>query len=687
MKKQEERVSGKFGFFVFTRDVMEKMLPREVKQNLYDAMDGLCCIKEEYADIIAVAMKEWAVAYDATHYCHWFQPLSGETAEKHDSFISWKTSDTVIEHFNGLQLVQGEPDASSFPSGGLRSTYEARGYTGWDPTSHVFIWKSGSESTLFIPSVFYSWTGEVLDNKIPLLRSDSKINDSVLRLLKLTGNKAKNVFSVLGWEQEYFVIERALKDKRSDLVMLGRTIYGNPPAKGQHLQDHYFGAVKDRILTYMKECEERALELGIPVKTRHNEVAPAQHEFAIVHEKASRGVDHNLLMMEIMRQVAVKHNLACLLQEKPFAGINGSGKHNNWSLSTDDGVNLFDPTDTPEDSLQFLIILTSVLYGIHENAILLRSSIGSLSNDERLGSHEAPPAIISVYLGEVLENLLESIEEESILSVFKGSGKVDLGILTIPHLPKGNTDRNRTSPFAFTGDKFEFRAVGSSQNCAFPITVLNVIFADALSKILDDIEGNLKGKTKKALAEAALPVLRKYLKASKNIRFSGDSYSKEWAEEAEKRKLPNVKRSLESFKILKDEKTISIFDGVLNKTELECRYEVEVEKYCKSFNIQISLMLELFYTKILPVALEYQKKVADSVTDKQASFLKKVQDAVSMALYNGESLEKSYKEEPCCSDVLFDKCFLLRQSVDALEKIIDDKLWPLPKYWELLFLL
>lgn len=703
--KKIKRTSGKFGVRVFTREIMEKMLPNKVKKNLFNAMDGKENINEEYADTIAVAMKEWAVTNGATHYCHWFQPLTGITAEKHDSFIAWRTTDTVIERFNGQQLVQGEPDASSFPSGGLRSTYEARGYTGWDPTSYVFIWESGSGSTLFIPSVFFSWTGEVLDNKIPLLKSDAKIDSAVKRLLKLLKVEVSDVHAVLGWEQEYFVVDRALRDKRSDLVMLGRTLYGHSSAKGQDLQDHYFASVKDRILRYMKECEDSALELGIPVKTRHNEVAPAQHELACVHEKATRSVDHNLLMMEIMRQVAVKHGLSCLLQEKPFAGINGSGKHNNWSLVTDAGVNLFDPTDNPENSLQFLILLTATLHAVYNHATLLRASVGSLSNDERLGGHEAPPAIMSVYLGDALENMLSEIERSGSYKS-KAHEKYDLGLPVIPPFPKANTDRNRTSPFAFTGDKFEFRAVGSAQSCAFPITILNVIVADAVNKMSDEIEQGLAKKGEQELVNVAMEVIRKYLKESRDIRFSGDSYTEDWAAEAEKRNLPNITCSLCAFEIFNDPKTIKVFDNVLNKDELHSRYDVEVERYCKNLDIKINLMLEMCLSQILPAAFKYQGDVSESVnrlgdvgftaSEAQRSIISFLEGAISKAIIETKKLETMHKQayrssgeekKDFYSKHLPEQCNVLREVVDSLETVVDAKLWPLPKYWELLFLI
>lgn len=612
--------SQKFGMYVFNRTVMQTMLPPEICKNIFQAQQGIERIKTEYAEPIALAMKEWAISHGATHYTHWFQPLTGLSAEKHDAFIDWSSSNEMVEKFSGKQLVQGEPDASSFPSGGLRSTYEARGYTGWDPSSPAFVWKAGDGVTLCIPSVFFSWTGAVLDSKIPLLRSDRKINDACIRLLKLTGIHAANVYSTLGCEQEYFVIDRALRNLRPDLLLIGRTVCGGPSPKGQELQDHYFGAVKDRILAYMCDFELAALQLGIPVKTRHNEVAPAQHEVAPVFEKASLAVDHNIILMEIMRQIAAKHQLACLLHEKPFHGLNGSGKHCNWSLATDTGINLLDPTDTPENRLHFLILITAILNAVHKHSALLRASIGSASNDFRLGGHEAPPAIISIYLGMELEAVLENIEEKGSHIRTGTKNKYDLGLPILPDMAKDNTDRNRTSPFAFTGNKFEFRAVGSSSSPALPVTILNAIVAESLNEILDEIEKKLEPKsppTPQTLIEAVMPVLRKYLKQSRSIRFHGDNYSEEWEKEAKRRGLPNIKKSVYAFESLKEEGTIKVFKDILTAAELESRYEILTERYSHTILIEARLLIDMCDTQILPAAIKYQKELAESVQQAQ----------------------------------------------------------------------
>lgn len=704
-----QSTSDLFGNRLFNRKVMQQMLPREIYKNILNAMEGREKIKPEYADTIAVAMKEWATSHGATHYSHWFQPLTSASAEKHDSFIDWKSTDEVIEKFSGKQLLQGEPDASSFPSGGLRSTYEARGYTGWDPTSPVLLWQGGDGLTLCIPSIFFSWTGDVLDTKIPLLRSDNKINEAVMRLLKLTGISASFVYSTLGCEQEYFVIDRAIRNLRPDLILTGRTVFGAASPKGQELQDHYFASVKDRILSYMQDFEIAALQLGIPVKTRHNEVAPAQHEVAPVFEKSSTAVDHNILLMELMRQIAAKHQLSCLLHEKPFHGLNGSGKHCNWSLSTDTGINLLDPTDTPGNSLHFLILLTAILNAVHTHSALLRASIGSAANDFRLGGHEAPPAIISVYLGRELEMILENIEQTGSHNKASAKDKYDLGLPVIPDLTKDNTDRNRTSPFAFTGNKFEFRAVGSSANTAFPMTVLNAVVAESVNLMMDEIEAQIdlkKPVSIENLNKVAIPVIRKYLKASWNIRFSGDNYSEDWKKEAAKRSLPNISKSYVAFEALKSNSTADVFKEILNKHELISRYEVALETYTHTLNIETKVMLDLFYTQILPAASKYQRELAETLTTtekvlgkaqtEQKKLLKILSALIEKSLKTASELENkrlqscdlpASKKAKAFGEQVLDKCEELRVIVDQIETLIDDSIWPLPKYREILFLI
>ncbi len=703
-------ISEMFAILVFNRSVMQRMLPQSIYKNIVNAMEGKEKIKEEYADPIANAMKEWALSHGATHFTHWFQPLTGATAEKHDAFVDWTAHGEMIEKFSGKQLIQGEPDASSFPSGGLRTTYEARGYTGWDPSSAVFIWKAGGGTTLCIPSVFFSWTGDVLDNKIPLLRSEKKIEAAILRLLHLTGIKASHVKTTLGLEQEYFVIDRALANLRPDLLLAGKTVYGAPSPKGQELQDHYFGSVKERILSFMHDFETTAFKLGIPLKTRHNEVAPAQHEVAPTVEKASAALDHNILLMEIMRKIALNHDLKVLLHEKPFAAINGSGKHCNWSLATDTGINLLHPTETPGNNLHFLILLTAILEAFYQNSELLRASIGSANNDYRLGGHEAPPAIMSIYLGQELEALLNSIEETGMPGESMGKSRLDLGILEMPDMEKETTDRNRTSPFAFTGNKFEFRAVGSSSNPAFTVSVLNAVVSQSLNQILDEIEKKLQKKkiSKEVLFEAVFSVMQSHLKNSKGIRFSGDNYSQEWMDEAKKRGLPNIHRSIHAFPALISEKTLEAFRGILTPHELKSRYDVMVDHYAHTLHIESKLMIDIFYTQILPAALKHQEQMARSIQmcktvlnndtglSQQESILRilaqSIEESILLASELNETRRKIFEYAPvdraiACGDQLSPKMDELRASVDNLETIVADELWPLPKYRELLFMI
>jgi glutamine synthetase len=699
---QEQTSSERFAALVFTRAAMRKLLPGRVYNDLVAAMDGRGKIDPAHADTIAEAMKDWAMSHGATHFTHWFQPLTGATAEKHDSFIEWSGDERVIERFSGKSLIQGEPDASSFPSGGLRTTWEARGHTGWDPTSPPFLWKGGDGMTLCIPSIFFSYNGDVLDTKIPLLRSEREIAQAVMRLFRHTGTRAERVFCTLGWEQEYFVVDRRLRNLRPDLVMLGRTLYGAVPPKHQQLEDHYLGAVKDRILSYMQDFETAALQLGIPLKTRHNEVAPAQHEAAPVYARGPLSSDQNILLMELMRQIAVQHDLACLLHEKPFAGINGSGKHLNWSLATDGGINLLDPTDTPEKSIQFLLLLTAFLQAVHRHADLLRASIASPGNDFRLGAHEAPPAIISVYLGDALERLLDDIEAKgSYESGGKGS-PYSFGLPVIPDMPKENTDRNRTSPLAFTGNKFEFRAAGAWSSCAWPITVLNVIVAESLNELLDQIEGHLGGAAEGApFAAAAIPVIRDSLKQSRLIRFSGNNYSTEWQEEAARRGLPNVHTAPEAYQALLTEKALRAFNGILTGSELKSRHDIGADEYSKTVDIEGQLMLEIFRTQLLPAALKYQKLMASGVSalgrevPMQGKLLGRLTDRIEKAIELTDGIEEALARARAtaehdramayCTQVR-PACAAAREVVDQIEQLVDDEVWPLPKYWEILFL-
>jgi glutamine synthetase len=695
--------SLQFGSKVFSQRLMEQALPKKVFQHLVLVGEGKEKLDPVHADLIAAALKDWAIKEGATHFTHWFQPLTGAGAEKHDSFLSWNGKETVIESFRGKDLLRGEPDASSFPSGGLRATHQARGYTVWDPASSPFLWKGGDGITLCIPSLFFSWTGLALDHKIPLLRSDEKINASVARLLKLCEIPGGRVFSTLGAEQEYFAIDRALYLMRPDLLLAGRTVYGARPPKGQELEDHYFGPVKDRVMAFMREFEEEAVRLGIPVKTRHNEVAPAQHEIAPLFEPAAAAVDHNLLLMELMRQIALEHDLACLLHEKPFAGLNGSGKHNNWSLATDTGLNLLDPR---ENNLLFLTLLTAILRAVHDHAGLMRASIGSAGNDHRLGGSEAPPTILSVYLGEKLEKLVDSLVEERPLSE-EMVRQIDLGLSHVPLHEADASDRNRTSFFAFTGNKFEFRAVGASAHCAFPLAVINAIVADSLHLILDEIEDRVKGRklSQGDLLKEALPCLRKHLRASKAVLFSGNAYTAEWEKEAQQRGLPNIRKSFHSFAQIIDKRTQRVFTGILSEEELHSRYEVLIERYAKTMQIEASLMVELFRTQILPSALIDQKRRTQALINQAdlgvsptphllrsvKSFAESLENAVQAvdeiekvqvqtADFGWEAKAKAY------SEILGPKMEAARAAVDHLETIVDNALWPLPKYREMLFI-
>lgn len=709
---RRESIADEFGSQVFHRGIMEKMLVRPVFKNVIDAMEGRAKLAPEHADAIAAAMKEWAVSHGATHYTHWFQPLTGATAEKHDSFIDWSDERGVIETFSGEQLIQGEPDASSFPSGGLRSTWEARGYTGWDPTSPVFLWRSGDGITLCIPSVFFSWTGDVLDFKIPLQRSERLLNDAVLRLLCLSGTSAGRVYATMGWEQEYFVIDRALRNMRPDLILTGCTVQGADPAKGQELQDHYFGAVKDRVLAYMKDFEREAIRLGIPVKTRHNEVAPAQHEVAAVFEKASVSVDHNILLMELMRQVAVRHNLSCLLHEKPFAGVNGSGKHNNWSIATDTGLNLLQPPTDPDKSLEFLILISAILEAVHDYSELLLASVGSAGNDKRLGGHEAPPAIISVFLGSSLEKILDDIEESGHVGASTGKDWFDLNLEQLPQLARHETDRNRTSPFAFTGNKFEFRAVGSTANCSFPVTVLNVTVGRCLNRLLDELDSALgnpsSAPSPENLAQAALPIIQESLRRSRPIRFTGDNYSEAWELEARKRGLPTGLGATKSYEALLHPSVVQAFSGILTREELAGRYEILMENYSLSTNIEAKVFVDMFRTQIYPAAMRYQHQLADALRSTREAVAKppaslgtqeqkllQFVNAVESTTRLVDTLEQVRSDhealaEPERAQAFADKVVpamrQARQLVDELELMVDDGQWPLPKYRELLFL-
>ncbi|MCX5787416.1 MAG: glutamine synthetase III, partial [Elusimicrobia bacterium] len=596
-----------FGSLTFNKKVMAKHLSKSVYEKLINTIENNEKLDVEIADEVAHAMKEWAIAMGATHFCHWFQPQRGVTAEKHDSFLGFDGAGTPIQRFSGRQLIQGEPDASSFPSGGMRSTFEARGYTAWDPTSPAFILRTGKGATLVIPCVYLSWTGEVLDMKTPLLRSLHALEDRAYKVLKLFGNRtAKYVRVTCGPEQEYFLISKELYAKRPDLIFTGRTLVGFPSAKNQQLEDHYFGSIKPRVLDFMSDVERALFERGIPAKTRHNEVAPNQFEIAPLYEEANLAVDHNLQLMEIMRQVADEHGLALLLHEKPFAGVNGSGKHLNWSMADSDGNNLFEPGAAPKRNIQFLTFTAALLAGVNKYGGLLRTAVADAGNDHRLGANEAPPAIMSVYLGEYLDKLLNELEKGTPESE-ETRAALDHGLKRLPQLALDNSDRNRTSPIAFTGNKFEFRAVGSSQNCSEPATVLNLVMAAGLDIVLAKLE---KGTLPADITKKALKVIREIMKETKRVRFEGNNYSGDWQKEAEKRGLPHAKNTPEALELYSDKEVVALYEtyGVLRKEEVHAKQEIKLETYAKTKEIELRLLLEMATTLVEPALVRQIEK-------------------------------------------------------------------------------
>lgn len=694
------KISDYFGSHVFGLKEMQETLASPVFKKVKTAIEKGTKIDMSTADEIATAVKGWAMSKGATHYTHWFQPLTGSTAEKHDTFFDAMSG---MERFKGSTLVQQEPDASSFPNGGIRTTFEARGYTAWDPSSPIFIF----DQTLCIPTIFVSYTGEALDFKTPLIRSTEAINAAAVEICQLFDRNVKKVNPSLGVEQEYFVVDRALYATRPDLVMAGRSVFGHNPARGQQLDDHYFGSIPSRVKEYMKDFEIEALKLGIPVSTRHNEVAPGQFEVAPLFEDINKATDHNLLLMEVMEKVAEKHGLKVLFHEKPFAGLNGSGKHNNWSLITDTGVNLFQPSNSARENLQFLCFLVATIKAVYVNADLLRASIASAGNDFRLGANEAPPAIISIFLGSTLTGILDELEKNGNLKIEKGDNMyMKLGISKIPEIILDNTDRNRTSPFAFTGNKFEFRAVGSTANPAGPMTALNVIVADILQDMKKDIDKEISGGKEKKLA--IVNVLRKYIKDSKKVRFEGDGYSDEWANEAKKRGLSNLKSTAEALDVLISKKVTDLYGKhkVLNERELHARHEIRLENYIMKVQIESRVMGDLALNHIIPTAILYQNKLITNANglkglglDNSAAIetieeiSRHIESLKSDVGNMIEARKRVNKEEDIAvkaklysSDVkeaFFDK---IRYAVDKLELLVDDESWPLVKYREMLFL-
>ncbi len=683
-----------FGANVFSPAVQRQRLPKEVFRRLQQTLARGEALDTTTADAVALAMKEWALEKGATHYTHWFQPLTGMTAEKHDSFYAPTGEGTALAEFSGKELIQGEPDASSFPTGGIRATFEARGYTAWDPTSPAFILENPNGALLCIPTAFASWTGEALDHKIPLLRSMDALSKSAVRALKLFGDTtAQRVFTTVGPEQEYFLIDEQYYFERPDLITTGRTLFGAKPPKGHELDDHYFGSIPERILACMLETERELSKLGVPVKTRHNEVAPNQYEIAPVFENSNVGSDHQQLTMQIMQNVARRYRLVCLLHEKPFAGVNGSGKHNNWSMGTDTGKNLMDPGDTPHENLEFLFFCAAVIQAVNQHQGLLRASIASAGQDHRLGANEAPPAIISIFLGSELEKVFGAIERGEAGESTPGSF-LGLGTPVLPPLPMHGGDRNRTSPFAFTGNKFEFRALGSSMSLSLPNTVLNTIVAEAIDDLASQLESELQGG--KDLEAALRPILQRSYAANKQIIFGGDNYSEEWHAEAERRGLLNLKATPDALPYLINEETTSLFDGygVLSRRELESRYEVFLEQYVTKLNIEAETAAAIARTMLLPAAARHIATLRDAqlsdlvaeaeeLTSQLAGAIRALESAnLAENQPHGDALEHAkYMRDtviPAMSEV--------RTAADKLEKVVADDLWPLPKYSEILFI-
>ncbi|MEM9372312.1 MAG: glutamine synthetase III [Planctomycetota bacterium] len=701
-----DRVDEIYGIDVFDLRKMRERLPKGTYKSVVAAMERGARLSPLDADVIATAMKDWAIERGATHYTHWFQPMTGLTAEKHDGLSIPDGEGGVVFQLSGANLVQGEPDASSFPSGGLRATFEARGYTAWDPTSPAFISRGANYATLCIPTAFVSWNGEALDKKTPLLRSIDALNTQAMRILKLFGTDegVTSVGSTLGAEQEYFLIDRNLYFARPDLATCDRTLFGSKPPKHQQLDDHYFGAIPGRVLGFMAEAESELFRLGVPVMTRHNEVAPGQFEIAPLFESTNIACDHQMVLMETLKRVAGRYGFVCVMHEKPFAGVNGSGKHNNWALATDTGINLLDPQDDTHTNLQFMVFLSAVIRSVDVHADILRATIATAGNDHRLGANEAPPAIISIFLGDMLTDLIEQLEQGSTSRTLKG-GQLDLGARTLPMLARDSGDRNRTSPFAFTGNKFELRAVGSSASVAWPNTVINTIVSESLDAIASEIEGKLKGKSTEAQFEKAVrSVLQGVVKEHKRVIFNGDGYSDEWTQEAERRGLPNLKSTPDAVPAFQTTKARGVFRKfkVLSKAELDSRTEIFAETYSTRIGIEAETMIQMARQQILPAAMEHQRRTAEAVAATEGAGvdasdaregLEEIADLV--ARFRGQigALDQAVAEAPeddvyrgmrYSRDVVFAAMEDLRSLGDELEQVVAAELWPMPTYRELL---
>ena len=692
-----------FGENVFNDTVMQERLPKKVYSKLKSIIEEGGELDLATADVIAHEMKEWAIEKGATHYTHWFQPLTGVTAEKHDAFLTAPLpSGKVLMSFSGKELIKGEPDASSFPSGGLRATFEARGYTAWDCTSPAFVRQDAAGATLCIPTAFCSYTGEALDQKTPLLRSMEAINKQSLRLLKLFGNTtSRKVTPSVGPEQEYFLVDEEKFLQRKDLIYAGRTLFGAMPPKGQEMDDHYFGTIPQRIAAFMKDVNTELWKLGVTAKTQHNEVAPAQHELAQIYAEANVAVDHNQVIMQTLKRVACQHGMKCLLHEKPFAGVNGSGKHNNWSITTDDGINLLDPGKTPHENVQFLLVLSCIIKAVDKHAGLLRESAADPGNDHRLGANEAPPAIISIFLGEQLEDVVEQLVNTGVAASSIRGGKLSTGVKSLPTLNKDATDRNRTSPFAFTGNKFEFRMVGSRDSIAAPNIVLNTIVAEAFSDACDVLE------SAEDFQEAVHDLIKKNFSDHQRVIFNGNGYSEEWVEEAARRGLPNIRSMVEAIPELVKEESVSMFEkyGVFTKTELESRVEVKYENYTKTINIEAKTMIDMASKQIVPAVIKYEKSLADAIISLKAAgleevsvqrelldevcvLLKETQEALDALIEieaEANAMEEGREQAVFYHDRVMTAMEALRAPVDKLEMIVDKEMWPMPSYGDLIF--
>jgi glutamine synthetase len=708
VKTPSNRISDFYAANVFDKAKMKQYLSKDAFIAVEESINNGKTIDRSASDQIASAMKTWAIEKGATHYTHWFQPLTGTTAEKHDSFFEPSSDGRALEKFSGDALVQQEPDASSFPNGGIRNTFEARGYTAWDPSSPAFIMENGSGSTLCIPTVFVSYTGEALDYKAPLLKALHTLDKASVEVCQYFDKNITKVNASLGIEQEYFLVDLALYNARPDLMLTGRTLFGHMSAKGQQLEDHYFGSIPDRVLAFMVELETEAIKLGIPLKTRHNEVAPSQFECAPIYEEINLAIDHNQLLMDLMDKVARRHGFKVLLHEKPYAGVNGSGKHNNWSLITDTGKNLLAPGKTPKNNLMFLTFFVNTIKAVSEHADLLRASIASINNDHRLGANEAPPAIISIFLGSQLDEVLNEIETSKINKKMDTSNAMWLGIPKIPQILLDNTDRNRTSPFAFTGNKFEFRAVGSSANSSAPMTVLNTIMADQLIAFKKEVDGLINKGEKKDVA--ILTVIKKYIKDSKAIRFEGNGYSLEWEKEAAKRGLSNIKTTPKSLDAYVSKKTTDLFlrNQIFNEVEIHARHEIMLENYMKKLQIESRTIGELAMSNIIPAAVQYMNILLENVKglkeigipktqyEAQMDLIKSISEHMSIIKKSVDQMTEERKKANTIADsrklaIGYDekvKPFFetIRYSVDKLELIVGDQYWPLPKFRELLFL-